>query len=71
MKLKDIKKWLNEIPSEFDDYFVVYREAVKIDEETNSLHETQVIGGYLDHEEKRVSLIDRNTHYLLSNDDKK
>lgn len=64
MKIKDLKKYFNELPDKYDDCEVVYRDYMTINERLYS-QDTEIVTIFIDDNTKELCMLCENSRKTL------
>ena len=66
MKIKDLKKWISDISSEFDEYTLTHREYYDSEDDTLFANEVPMVSVHIDDNEMKACFMHEQS-YLLYN----
>ena len=68
MKIKDLKKWISDISSEFDEYTITHREYYDSEEDTLFANEVPIVSVHIDDNEMKACFMHEQSYLLYKGD---
>lgn len=68
MKVKDLKKWISGISSEFDDFILTHREYYDSDTDALFANEVPMVSIHIDDEEKKACFMHEQSYLIYKGD---
>jgi hypothetical protein len=68
MKIKDLKKWISDISSEFDEYTITHREYYDSEEDTLFANEVPMVSVHIDDNEMKACFMHEQSYLLYKGD---
>ena len=68
MNIKDLRDWLKELPTEFDDFDLVFRKIVPLDKDNWSAYDKTIASCGVDSGNNEVYFCDEDSHNNINNE---
>jgi hypothetical protein len=69
MTILEMRKWINSLPKEFDNYTIVHREYYDDDGDTLFAQEVQIVSVHIDENENKSCLMHNESYLKYKGDD--
>ncbi len=68
MNIKDFKKWVNELPAEFDEYVLTHREYYDVDGDSLLANEVDITSVHVDSVANKICLMHEESYKTYKGD---